>query len=203
MESERALKSLEQVRSSLDGELAEMADSLAILVKLQQDIRSPMLGAKVTLYLRPDTDIYKVPSDEIPEHIEDWQVSFTSDDKEYWGSWDFEWYNGEPDNEPEEVAKIKIKKDQDSPDLVEHKAIVIEGNVAESAPEGELWDPNEEEYRLAEDYPMGTVNCVIPKEYHSDEILDFEEDYASDVKVVTSVTPVKDEPEPNKYTPGW
>lgn len=150
MQTEIALQKLEEVRSVVDGELAEMVDSLAMVVRLQKDIRSPMLGAKVTLHKTPEDD-------------------------------------------------------EDSSELEQYKAIVIEGNVAESAPEGELWDPNKEEFKFAEDYPMGTVNCVVATSQGriKDGLLDFEEDYATDVEVFTSITPAGDEPSNYEYTPGW
>jgi len=99
------------------------------------------------------------------------------------------------------------KVDPDAPDLVEHEALVIEGNVAENAPEGQLWDPNEGEYRTRDEYPLGTINCAVAQEHRNDDIpgslISFSEGYPTDVESFTSVVPVREEPTNLAYTPGW
>lgn len=193
MESELALQRLSEAREVLDGETAEMVDALARVIMLQQDIRSPMLGAKVTLWLRPPHTSYSEAEIVDPEDAPDPQSE----------EWNWQWSatgNGE-DEEP--TYRFRAKDNPEDPDLVPHKALVIEGNVGESAPEGELWDPNDGEYRTADEYPLGTINCVVAQDYHGDELIDFEDDYPTDVEVHTSITPADGEPSNHQYTPGW
>lgn len=214
METELALQRLSEAREVLDGETAELVDALARVVMIQKDIRAPMVGAKITLYTQPATDLYMCPRDEVPSEIEGtWQEPLSTDDPEYWKKWGFEWLNGEPSDEPDEVVKVKIKKSPDDPDIVQHKALTIDGNIAESAPDTELWDPDKQEYNHPEDYPTGTVNCIVaypqsgdsPHNQHVDidKIQDFENDYPTDVAVFTSVIPADGEPGHHTYTPGW
>lgn len=194
METELALQRLSEAREALDGDTAEMVDALARVVMLQQDIRSPMLGAKVTLYLRPPHANY---SD--AEIVDPSDAPSTDSDE-----WNWQWSvtgGGEEGEEP--TYRFQPKDNPGDPDLVEHKAIVIEGNVSGSAPQGELWDPNEQEYRTADSYPMGTINCVVAQDFHGDELLDFEDGYATDVEVYTSITPADGKPGAHQYTPGW
>jgi hypothetical protein len=91
-------------------------------------------------------------------------------------------------------AKVTLYEDE----LVEREAIVIEGNVAHNAPDGQLWDPNTQEYAAADDYPLGTVNLVV-----NDSHDEFSDSYCTDVDVYTSITPANGEPSPYTYTPGW
>jgi len=192
MKSELALQRLSEAREVLDGDTKQMVDALARVVMLQQDIRSPMLGAKVTLWLRPPhrdyADAEIVDSSEAPDPESEewnWQWSVIIKDK----------------REPE--YRFQPKKNPEDPDLVPHKAIVVEGNIPESAPEGQLWDPNKQEYKTADEYPMGTVNCVVAQDFHGNDLLDFEDDYATDVEVYTSITPANGDPVAHEYTPGW
>lgn len=191
MESEAALQKLQELRGLVDGEMEEMVDALARVVMLQQDIRSPMLGAKVTVYTRPSTEErVEVPAEEAPNPQSD----------------EFNWQWMHFTRDGEDIYKFTPKKNPDDPDLLAHKAIVFEGNVGESAPEGDLWDTNEQEYKTADEYPVGTVNCIVAQDFHSDgasSLKDFEEDYPTDVEVYTSIVPVDGEPSPGEYTPGW
>jgi len=192
MESERALQRLEEVRSLVDDNTAELVDAVAKVVMLQQDMRSPMLGAKVTLWLRPPHTDYSEAEIVDPEDAPD-----PDSDK-----WNWQWAHYEKDGE--QIYKFQAKENPDDPDLVPHKAIVIEGNISGSAPEGKLWDPNKREYKTAEDYPLGTVNCVVGQEHNGDDLVDFEDDYPTDVAVYTSITPANGgDPAAHEYTPGW
>lgn len=94
--------------------------------------------------------------------------------------------------------KYKRKRLVDHDGLLERKAIVFEPHIAE-APPGDYWDPNKEEFTTPGDYPMGTVNVVVPK--NEDE--EFGEDYVCDIETRTSVTPAKGQPGQYEYTPGW
>lgn len=201
MHTEQALQKLGELREITDGDINEMVDALARIVMLQQDIRNPMLGAKVTVYLRPPTVQKMMPVSEMddPER-RDWQYPFRTDD---WDDWEMEWVNGEPDEEPDEVTKVREKVNPDDPDVVAHKAIVIEGNITDNAPDGQLWDPNKGEYMTRDEYPLGTVNVVIAYDKYEDELIDFEHDYPTDVKPYTSIVPAGDEPSAHEYTPGW
>lgn len=203
METEMAMQKLAEARESLDGDLADMVDTLATLVALQQDISEPMLGAKVTLWDRPQNAPYMCPESEVPEGASDWQVTTTTDDKDYWSKWSFPWLNEEPEDDPDTVVKFYKREEEDAPDLIGREAIVVEGNVSGGAPEGNLWDPNKEEYKTRDEYPMGTVNCVVSQDRQSDELQSFTDMYTTDVKVYTSITPANGEPAPHTYTPGW
>jgi len=200
VQSELALQRLQEARDVVDEDVAQMIDALANLVMLQQDFDRPMLGAKVTLYLRPDVTRYMAPEDDVP--FDDWRKEYVTDNAEYWQQWDLEWYDSEA-QEGDTVVKFAMKDDPDAPDIVEHEAIVIEGNVANDAPDGTLWDPNQETYTEASDYPLGTVNLVVAQDYHGDELISFSDGYATDVSVYTSIVPAGDEPSALQYTPGW
>ena len=213
MQTELALQKLTEAREAVDGETAELIDSLARVIILQKDLRSPMIGAKVTLYTRPATETFMLSADQAPNNWEEsWQFTTSTNDEEYWSNWDYDWYYDEPED-PDEVIQFREKKNKDDSDVVAHQALVIEGNIAESAPDENLWDPNKQEYNRPEDYPSGTVNCVVAYPYDTDvpqnqhveidQILNFEEDYPTNVAVFTSVTPAVDEPHPHEYTPGW
>lgn len=214
MNSELALQKLTEAREAVDGETAEMIDSLARVIMLQKDLRSPMIGAKVTLYTRPNTETYMAPRSEVPEFVKDtWREKFSSDDKDYWGNWEFDWWDKKYEGEEEEVVKFEVEVNDDDPELLSHQALVIDGNIAESAPDEKLWDPDKQEYNTPEDYPSGTINCAVAYPYHGgdvhnhqvdpDKIKNFEEDYPTNVVSFTSVTPAKGDPEPHTYTPGW
>lgn len=205
--SELALQKLNELREVAPTEVEELIDGLATLLVLRQDMSNPMLGAKVTVWLRPPHTPAKAPVGEVPEGLSDWQVPFTSDDPERWEEWSFDWIDGGPPDEPPgEVAKVYLKDDRGDPDLVPHQAIVFEGNVAGDAPDGPLWDPNVQAYTTADDYPLGTVNCIIACHYRREDELfprGFTDEYPSNVKVYTSITPADGDLGPHEYTPGW
>jgi hypothetical protein len=83
-------------------------------------------------------------------------------------------------------------------ELKPRRAIVVEPHVADQPSGTDFWDPNRGEYTTPDDYPMGTVNLVVPEDGDS-----FVEDYTYKMNVETSVTPAHGEPVPNEYTPGW
>jgi hypothetical protein len=187
MQPELALQKLNEVREVVDGETAELVDALAKMVMLQRDLSHPMLGAKVTLHQRPPTEeSTKIDEELVPD---DWE-----DDWQYYPLYS---------DESEGKVGFNPKQNEDDPEMLHHEAIVIEGNVAGDAPEGELWDPNDQEYREAHEYPFGTVNVVVAQEYNGDELLSFTDNYATDVRVFTSITPVDGDPKGADYTPGW
>jgi len=190
MNPDMALQKLSEVKEVVDGETEEMVDALATIVTLQKDVSHPMLGSKVTLYLRPPTEEqYEVDPDEAPEP--------DSDD------WNWQWIKTTTGDSPDYY--FKPKKNENDPDIVEHEAIVIEGNVAGDAPEEELWDPNKQEYKNPDEYPLGTVNVVVAQDYHSDELISFSEGYCTNVEVYTSILPANnpENPSAHTYTPGW
>jgi len=206
---ELALQKLNELREVAPDETAELLDGLATLFVLRQDMTNPMLGAKVTLYLRPATTRFYVrPEDAPPEDERGWQYPYEttleSPDDEH-----FDWrWNDDPgeDEYPLEAVVYHCKDDGEAPDLVEWEAIVFEGNVAGDAPDGPLWDPNRQEYTRAEDYPLGTVNVIVGRVYNKeapDGLIQFSESYPSDVEVYTSITPADGDPGPHEYTPGW
>lgn len=86
---------------------------------------------------------------------------------------------------------------------VGRRAIVVEPHVADQPTGTDFWDPNREEYTTPEDYPMGTVNLVVP----SDPDDEFGRDYTNEMAVETSVMPADSEPGETPaghvYTPGW
>lgn len=95
--------------------------------------------------------------------------------------------------------RFKVNRLVPATDLLERRAIVVEPHIAEQPSNTEFWDPNREEYTTPDDYPMGTVNLVVPDD-KSDE---FGQDYTYEMRVKTSVMPADGEPEPHEYTPGW
>jgi len=96
-DTEPALEHLNSLREHVDGDIAEYVDTIAQLVLLEQDIDYPMLGAKVTLYLRPETNEWMVPESAAPPRDEaGWQYPFRSDGYE---NWSYDWYE-EPDGQP-------------------------------------------------------------------------------------------------------
>ena len=193
MQPKRAIEKLNELKETVDGDLEEMVDNLATLVMLRQDMSYPMLGAKITLYRRPPSvdynDAERVPSEDAPEPESD--------------GWNWQWSGPFEDDDGDTFYRFQPKENEDDPDLIEHEAIVIDGDVAGDAPDGLLYDPNQDEYMTAEDYPHGTVNCVVAQEYNGDELKSFSNGYATDVEVFTSITPAGDDPAPNQYTPGW
>lgn len=194
MHPERALEHLNEARRHVDDDVGEYIDTVAQLMLLQQDISEPMLGAKVTLWLRPPTEERReVPPEDAPDPDGD--------------EWNWQWTVGYDRDGDEKRYWHRPKVNEGDPDIVAHEAIVIEGNVAGDAPDGELWDPNEQEYRTADEYPLGTVNVVVAQDFHGDEVPQdlkpFSEGYATDVEVFTSITPADGEPSAHTYTPGW
>lgn len=203
---ELALQKLNELREVAPDETEELLDGLATLFVLRQDMSNPMLGAKVTLYLHPATEREIVPLEDAPDGWEgDWQYPYSTD-METAAGYDFGWADDEPDELPEEVVIHRRKVNPDDPDLMECEAIVFEGNVAGDAPDGPLWDPNRQEYTRAEDYPLGTVNVIVGKAHNGEapeDLIQFSEEYPSDVEVYTSITPANGDPGPHEYTPGW
>lgn len=84
-------------------------------------------------------------------------------------------------------------------EYVGRRALVIEASIAEQPGDTTFWDPNREEYTSPDDYPMGTVNVVVP----SDPWKVLGEDYVSDLTIETSVTPADGGTNGHVYTPGW
>lgn len=184
MQSERALQKLNELRSVVDGDVAEMVDTLATVIILQQDISNPMYGAKITLYLRPPTeDNKRVDPEDAPDPQDD--------------EWSWQWRKaGGKNDEPR--YWFTPKKNEDDLDIIERKAIVFEPEVSDAGYD-EMWDPNREEYVTPNEYPMGTVNCVVP----ASQDRSFADDYVYDVDIHTSIYPADGEPSPHSYTPGW
>jgi hypothetical protein len=191
MNSDQALHHLNEVRANVDGDIAEYVDTIAQLVLLNQDIDSPMLGAKVTVYLDPPTESHSVPADEVPDDIDP-----DRDDVTYYSGYE---------NDGEEMVRYRLKTDPEHPDAIPVEGLTFEGNVAESAPDGPLWDPNKDEYTVKEDYPMGTVNAAIPEQWEDGGIdALFSEGYCSSTEDRTSLVPHKgDGTETACYRPGW
>lgn len=79
------------------------------------------------------------------------------------------------------------------------RAIVVEPHIADQPSDTTFWDPHKQEYTTPDEYPMGTVNVVVPEDT-SDE---FGRDYTYEMEVVTSVMPADGDPSVNSYTPGW
>lgn len=250
MQTDLALQKLTEAREIVDGDTAEMIDSLARVLLLQQDIRDPMYGAKVTLHESPDGEWVEIDEDELPlpkeefndrrdELDNEWRWRCNKRTGEYLDSKDDDetWYEitkymayeeTEVDNEnlpecfdpnadlDEELRKADelesqwmiydtgyvrhyIKQELVEPDgLIKIKGIVYDPSVAD-APDGDYWDPDKQEYRTPSEYPMGTVNLIVPEK--DDE--EFGDDYVSGVKEMTSVVPADGDPGPYEYTPGW
>lgn len=196
---EMAMAKLNELREVAPEEVEDVIDGLATLLVLRQDVSNPMFGAKVTLHLRPETERHRCPADDIPEDIDNWQIGPRSDDPENWRDWDYPWLDGEPDEEPEGVAIVKVKSDPEAPDIVNRRALVFDPTIAEADGDVAYWDPNREEYTTPDEYPLGTVNVVVAGEPDRE----FERDYTSDVEVHTSVVPADGEPTAHTYTPGW
>lgn len=108
--------------------------------------------------------------------------------------WFGEWMIYEKD-----VREYRFTPLEPADDFVSRRAIVIEPHIAEQPAGTEFWDPNRQEYTTPEEYPMGTVNVVIP----DDPDKEFGRDYTYDMRVETSVTPADGEPGAHEYTPGW
>lgn len=184
-DADHALEHLNRLREHVDGYIAEYVDALAQVVLLEKDISNPMYGAKATLYTRPPTvDRREVPAEEAPDSGSE--------------EWNWQWSVTKSRGNDEPTYRFQPKVNEDAPDLVEHEAIVFEADVAGNAPDGDLWDPNEGEYKTADEYPLGTVNCIAP-----DSGRRFTDDYQYDVEVYSSIVPADDEPRPGTYTPGW
>lgn len=195
MDSNKALHHLTKLRGHVDDEMAEYVDTLARIVQLNREITNPMLGAAVTVYLdAPDTSVAKpvdvAPSDILEsgddlDHIR--RVSrYEKDGTEMvrWYRWDY----------------------PDGPEIIPVEGIVFDANVGEQ--QMEMWDPNREEYRTGEDYPMGTVNAVVPSNWeraldgHPEDAL-FSEGYESATEDRTSLVPRSPDQQKYAYEPGW
>lgn len=200
MQPDLALKQLNEVKKNVDGEIEELVDTLAKTIMLQKDVSDPMYGAKVTLHLRPKGEYHEVSKEEY-EDAEQWRCMMHA--------------NGDDIREADEEEMVyKIFEPEEGQDITEHgtvtrRAIVFEADVS-NAPDGDYWDPNEEEYKRPEDYPLGTVNVIVPHGTTStgysdepEEPKEFSEDYVYDVDVHTSVTPADGNPGGCTYTPGW
>lgn len=79
MENELALQKLSEAREVLDGDAADMVDALARVVMLQQDIKDPMYGAKVTFWEKPEGEWVEVDYDHYRENVDG---GLLPDDKE-------------------------------------------------------------------------------------------------------------------------
>jgi len=196
MKSEKTLQKLSEVRELVDGETEEMVDALAKVVSFQQDMSNVMCGAKVTLYLQPEGEWVEITKEEYEEARED----------------DYEYTSATPDGDVVVYKKMEYDDGQDINEygLIERRAIVFQGNISATAPNEELWDPNEQEYRMPGDYPFGTINCIVAKGKtgtgYSDEEpeqKEFGEHYISDAEIYTSITPANGKPQALSYTPGW
>lgn len=182
VQNELALKKVQELRETVDGDLAELVDSLATILLLRQNIQYPMLGAKVTLHLPPEgewVECSKSEHDKLPT----WRQRTSGT------------ISGDP-----VYKKLQPSEDQDITEhgTVTRRALVFDAGVRE-APDGTYWDPNKKEYKQPDDYPMGTVNVIIP----DDENRQYGEDYTMDVNVYTSIVPAESEPTSHSYTPGW
>lgn len=186
MNPELALQRLEEVREFVDGDIEELVDSLAMVLRLQQDISNPMYGAKITLHLPADGNYVECSAEQYEDlKGQDWPAMSYKDDGDV-------------------VHKKFVVADDEHREVTDYgtiarRAIVFESDVAGNAPDEDLWDPNEGEYRRPDEYPMGTVNCVVPQSSGSE----FGEDYVYDTEVYTSITPADEHPGGHTYTPGW
>jgi len=191
MSEELALQKVQELREVVEGdEVGELVDTLATMLILRQDMTDPMYGAKVTYYDMPEGEWVEVDKSEF---VGEDRWNYRHDTTE--GKWKDDW----PD---ERVEHTYMKYVDDDGELIEElhsrNAIVIEADVAGDGDEV-YWDPNRGEYKTPADYPMGTVNVVVPDSEGSE----FSEDYVYDVQVQTSVVPQKENPHPYSYTPGW
>lgn len=194
MQPELALERLNEARRYVDGDVAELMDSVAMLIQLQQDVGNPMFGAKVTLHLKPEGE-YRECSREAYETAQEngWPAYAHANGEDML----------EADEEDLVYNEFIVSEDEDREvtefGTITRRAIVYQADVSGNAPEGTLWDPNKEEYTTAEEYPLGTVNVVVPAQ----EDRTFGEDYVVDTEEFTSITPAEDTPSWHCYTPGW
>lgn len=195
MDADHALHHLTELRDAVDDDMAEYVDTLARIVQLNQDITNPMLGAKVTVFVNAPTTSVKKPIDAAPSDIlnvgEDLDhikrvTRFEKDGTEMvrWVRWDY-------------PAK---------PHIIPVEGIVYDANVGEQ--DETMWDPNREEYRTGDDYPMGTVNAVVPDGWEraldgSPEDALFSEGYESATADQTSLVPRSESQQKYAYEPGW
>jgi len=195
MADERLLHHLNRARAELnDGEqLADFLDTLANVAILRDSIGNPMLGAKVTVLMDPPTYSYREPAGDEPL-----PAQIDADTEGVFGYYEYE-------KDGEEMVFWKEQKNPEDPTPYPVEGIVFEGNVAESAPDMDLWDPNEEAYRRPDDYPMGTVNAVVPANWENggDAAL-FSEGYCSETEDATSLVPAgESNSDTAVYVPGW
>lgn len=200
MNPDMALKQLAEVKKNVDGDIEELVDSLANVVMLQKNVSDPMYGAKVTLHLRPEGERVEATEEEY-HNLPHWRTGFHANG------------DGVMEADEEDIVYTKFVPEEGQ-DITEHgtitrRAIVFEADVS-NAPSGDYWDPNEQEYKSPDDYPMGTVNVIVPEgevnSGYSDEPSspkEFSEHYVYDVSVYTSITPADGDPSTHTYTPGW
>lgn len=135
-------------------------------------------------------DKEKVHRDEVPDPLS--PNNTLEEDNKLAKDMDGEWTIYDADFREYRVRRLEECQ------LIHRTGIVFDPSVAD-APVDEYWDPNREEYTTPDDYPMGTVNAIVPE--REDER--FGEDYVSSIEEVTSLTPADGEPQPYTYTPGW
>lgn len=193
MPTELALQKVNELREVAPEAMAEVIDGLATMLLLRQDLSNPMIGAKVTFHTNPKGDYVECSEEEYRELKEEgWPTMMHANGKSIQKA------------DPDEIVTQKfVVADDEEREVTDYgtiarRAIVFEPGVAE-APEGIYWDPNKKEYTTPDDYPLGTVNLVLP----ADEDSVFGEDYVYDVLVETSVTPASGTPGAHTYTPGW
>lgn len=71
MQSELALQRLNEVREVVDGDVAELVDTLAKVIVLQKDISNPMYGAKIT-YIDTVADYHYDDDEDEAYYTLDW-----------------------------------------------------------------------------------------------------------------------------------
>lgn len=195
MDADHALHHLTELRDAVGDDMTEYVDTLARIVQLNMEITNPMLGAKVTVYLSAPTTSEVRPVDVAPSDI----LSMGKDLDHVRSTHRFE-------REGTDMIRWQRWDHPDDPAIIPVEGIVYEANVGEQ--EETMWDPNREEYRTGDDYPMGTVNTVIPKDWEkalggrAKKAL-FSEGYKSATTDRTSLVPRSEDQQKHAYEPGW
>jgi hypothetical protein len=135
MHGEMALQKLNELREVVDGDVAEMVDTLATIVILKQEVSNPMYGAKVTFYELPEGEWVEIDEEEFPydkEEYVDHEVDLDVDKHWMWrvtqkdDGWQFKRYYAY--TEKQKVDRGDVPEPFDPEKSLEHNLDVAENH---------------------------------------------------------------------------
>lgn len=231
MQNEMVLQKLNELREVVDGNVADMVDTMATLVILRQDISNPMFGAQVTVYEKPEGTWVEVDEEEYKSADNNakswmWRRMNVSNGK------DTSYQKYQAYTEKQKIHRSEVPEPLDPNQPLEDDIKAANSLTGEWT----IYEADFREYRVRDliDPELQSRNAIVydpmvaelpadielwdphRQEYTTSDDYpmgtvnvivseqgEFGTDYTYGVRELTSVTPCKDSPKPLTYTPGW